>query len=412
MEQQVISVHYQRMEEWLKDRRTVLEKKHRREYARLLELAPKLEQLIRYDIPALQKQQKKLSGSLDDSFKAIEEAEKNVQIIEEKRKKLLQEYGLIGVGPSADEGELNAAIDERIVSSTVFLNEKLKEFGDDQHFAALREAYGRIAKEYSMGMYDSNAFSLHFPWLERIYAERFCSLRVNRKHDRSQKVEVGEGTEDVTPCNIDWGDVDESDPIDMEAAVEIQWNVDEANVVLDSSNPVIAAAVDDDDNNNKDVEEDELPERVSECFSIDVSNATHRHHVLTELQALRCFGVERSTMGDDALTDSTAAVDALLWLLTVSTEASFVRMSAGRAMRASLLESLRRLRPPGGSATAGGEQHAARVRRLREELEAVEPRLEEALAAARANREECLAELAKMFPGRSIAIVGDINKYI
>ncbi|KAH9579847.1 CDK5 regulatory subunit-associated protein 3 [Trypanosoma melophagium] len=413
MDQQIISLHYQCMEEWLKDRRAVLEKKNRKEYARLLELAPKLEQLVRYDIPALQKQQKRLSSSIDDSFRAIEEAEKTVQIIEEKRRKLLQEYGLIGVGPSADEDELNAALDLRIISSTVFLNEKLKEFGDDRHFAALREAYGHVAKEYSMGMYDNTAFSLHFPWLDRIYEERFYSLKVNAKNDGLTKVEVGEATEDVTSCNIDWGDMDESDPIDMEAVVEIQWN-EEANLVQESSNPASAAIVVADDGNGdtKDIEEDELPERVPECFSMDLSNPTHRHHVLTELQALQCFGEERSAMGDDTLTASTAAVDALLRLLTASVEASLVRMSTGRALRASLLESLRRLRPPGGSATAGGEQHAARVQRLRDELQAVEPRLEEALTAARETRAECLGELEKMFPGRSVAIVGDINKYI
>ncbi|KEG15465.1 putative dynein heavy chain [Trypanosoma grayi] len=396
MEQQAITVHYQRMEEWLNDRKAVLGKKHKNEYTRLLELAPKLEQLVRYDIPAQQRQQKKLTNALDDSFRVIEDATKAACSLEEKQMRLLQEYGLEHGGNTSDDA-LNAAVDARITASTALLNEGLREFGASVHLAAFREAYGSIAREFSMGMYDRDVFSEHLPWLERVFEERlYASTVVEQQHCQPMVVQ-----EDSEPCSIDWGDMGVSGPIDIDAAMEIKWDENEGEE--DLYGPT-------DGESNAD--DEKPPAKIVGIFSMNVSNAAHRQHILTELQALRCFASERSLMGDDSLAEAVAVAEALEQKLTTSTEAAFVRMKASATLRLSFLDEVQRLQRGITAAAMRNSSAEDRVKQIQDELRRLAPQVDALLDAARACRDECLAELLKMFPGRTVTIVGDINKYL
>lgn len=405
MEQQVIAVHYQQMEEWLSDRRAVLGRRHRGEYARLMELAPKLVQLVRYEIPALHKQQKRASTALDDAYRAIEETAKLSQSLREKRSRLLRKYGLENGESAVEEGDLDAVVDARIASSTTLLQETLKEFALSTHLAAFRETYDRVAKMYSMGMYVNSVFSLHLPWLDRLFEERHCTLGVQKDcHQQQQQEEETPGGEETGACGIDWGDMDAASPIDMDAAVEIKW-VEEFSDTRVGDNGGDNAKIEESGN-------DTLPEKVSGIFSIDVSNVIHRQHIITELQALLCFASERSLMDDELLTVPAAAVDAIVKQLTTSNEAAFVRMKTIPSLRLSLLEEIQRLEKGIASAAMRRSSSEGRLQQMQEELQQLEPQMESTLNAARTCRDECLAELVKMFPGQTVTIVGDINKYL
>ncbi|EKF37690.1 dynein heavy chain, putative [Trypanosoma cruzi marinkellei] len=413
MEQQVIAVHYQRMEEWLSDRKAVLGKKHKKEFFRLMELAPKLEQLVRYEIPAQHKQNKRLSSLLDDAYGSIEDATKARKNLEERQKRFFQEYGFVE-SQGAEEEELEAVIEAKISSSTTFLNEALREFGRSPHLESFRAAYVRAASMYSVGMYDDNVFSLHLPWLDRVYQERFCKSMVDINHnEHHQKQQAGERDQiaagaSTGPCNIDWGDGNTLDAVDVGETVEIKWDEEALEVAVED-------AVRNCRENNKKMDDgcvEKPTDTVEGIFTIDVSNAAHRKNILTDLQAFACFASERSSMDDESLAEPAAAVEVLVKKLTASTEAAFVRMKTIPTLRFSFMEEVRRLQRGIAAASMRKSNSQARVHQIQEELERLGPQLDALLNAARNCRDECLAELSKMFPGRTVSIVGDINKYL
>ncbi|RNF06632.1 putative dynein heavy chain, partial [Trypanosoma rangeli] len=115
---------------------------------------------------------------------------------------------------------------------------------------------------------------------------------------------------------------------------------------------------------------------------------------------------------DDSLAHDGMALGLLIKRLTTSTEAAFVRMKASSTLRYSFLEELRRFKRGLAAADVRRQNSQARVQQLQEELERLGPQLESLVNDARKCRDECLAELRGMFPGRTVTIVGDINKYL
>ncbi|RNF06524.1 putative dynein heavy chain [Trypanosoma conorhini] len=413
MEQQVVAVHYQRMEEWLGDRKAVLGKRHKKEFARLMELAPRLVQWVRYDIPAQHKQQKRLSAALDDAHRAIEDAAKARQNIEEREKRFVQEYGLEEARGAAEE-ELESAVEGMVAASTILLNEALREFGRSAHLEAFRAAYARVAQMHSMGMHSSDVFAVHFPWLERVYQQKSCKPpaepQSGEQQRRQQEVEK-EVEATAGPHNIDWGEFDPAEPIDVDAAVEIKWDGETLSIAAEGATGADHSGGGDGGAAEEGCEEN-VADNVEGVTFVDVSISTHRHNILTELQALLCFASERASMDDDSLVDDGVAVDSLVKRLTTSTEASFVRLKTSPTLRHSFMEELRRFRRGLAAADLRKHNSQARVQQLEEELERLGPQLEALISDARKCRDECLAELMKMFPGRTVAIVGDINKYL
>ncbi|KAG8342165.1 putative Protein of unknown function (DUF773) [Trypanosoma vivax] len=393
MEQQPIPLHYQRMEEWLLDRRTVLEKKHKKSYARLLELAPQLVQLVHYDIPAQQRHLKKVSSAVDDTQKAIEDAKKTTQNFEERWVKMVENYGLQRRGSVDVDCDLEVAVDARIADGTVLLNEAIRKFGANANLALFREVYANTLTKHSGGMYSAEAFSQHFPWLERVFQERSCVVE-----NKTASVVLGDGEHGAGACCIDWGDVDASEPVDLAAAVDIKWTGCDAD-------ELVAGGAQWD-------EEDPLPEARTGVFTIDISNATHRRHVLTELDALQCFVSELLTVGDVSLVECSECAQALKKQLTESIESVFVRMKGSATARHSLIDEIHRLKRAATQAAVRRSGNEGRLQQLLEELARVEPELNTMVSNARTCRDECLVELKKMFPEREVAIVGDINKYL
>ncbi|RNF06633.1 putative dynein heavy chain, partial [Trypanosoma rangeli] len=323
MEQQVIAVHYQRMEEWLGDRKAVLGKKHKKEFARLMELAPRLEQWVRYDIPAQHKQQKRLSSALDDAHRAIEDATKTRRNLEEREKQFVQEYGLEEALAAVKE-DLESAVDAMIAASTIRLNEALREFGRSTHFAALREAYVRVVQMHSMEMCSDDVFLVHFPWLDRIYQERSYNLAAELHHDEQQQQQQEEEKNEATvgPSNIDWGDVDTTEPLDIDAAIEMKWDGEVLSIVAMGETDA-AHGIGGNSGTTEDCYKEKMTGKVEGVAYTSISNSTYRHNLLTELQALLCFAEERAFMDDDSLAHDGMALGLLIKRLTTSTEAAF-----------------------------------------------------------------------------------------
>lgn len=394
MEQQTISLHYQRMEEWLIDRRAVLGKKYKKEYARLLELAPALVQLVKYDIPAQQRRQQKISSAVDDTHRAIEEATKSALKFEEKRTRMIEEYDLHRGGDVNVETNLEGAVDARIASSITALSGVLRELGSSHYLAMFRGVYDDFLSKYSSGMYGGGAFSQHFPWLERVFEERFHAIDEGTNRSQEGVAAATEQQSNGVGCVIDWGDVGTSEPIDVGAVVEINWE-----------NDVVANCTNDD--------EECLPPAVAEgVATVSVANAVHRKNILAELQAMRCFASERANAGDNSLDVCHEPVLAVEKQLTTSTEAFFVRMHTSQTARVAFIDEIQRFRRAATAAVTRKASSEARLQQVLEELQEMEPQLEVLLQSARACRDECLVELSKMFPGQRVVMVGDINKFL
>nr|CCC91186.1 conserved hypothetical protein [Trypanosoma congolense IL3000] len=398
MEGQTISVHYQRMQDWLQDRQSVLGKRYKKEYSRLLELAPKLLQLVKYDIPAQQRQQNKLSSAVEISHKAIEDANMNVQKFEERWAKMVENYNLQGDRGLDLEGDFEAAVDTRIACGVTALTKALREFGGSSDFLTFRTAYNDVLSTYSCGMFNGDVFARHFPWLDRTFAERTYSLETEAQQVRDEVTESGE-CDDVAAQTIDWGDAGNTGPIDTGAVVEIKWSADDECSGIAGSNCV-------------DDEDDQLPAVMEGIFMINMGDPAHRKHVLAELQAMRCFASERLDAGDDSLAKCKKSIDCFREKLTTSTDAFFARMYRSATSRTTFIDEFQRLRRAVTTAATRRASSEARLQQVLGELREIEPQLNSMVNVARAIRDECVSELSKMFPEQQVVIVGDINKFL
>lgn len=390
MAEQPISIHYQQMEEWLDDRKSVFARKYKKSYAELLSLAPQLVQMAQYDIPALEKQMKKNETAIEECHRVGEEAARTQQKLSDRRAAMLFDYG-IHEGEGGERGVVGA-VDDRVDGACRTLNSSFQSYAQ-AHLGGLKDFYNALLVRTAAGCFGPDAFALHFPWLQRALEEADHALPTNSLDDHADAA-----AEDAGP-QIDWGDDDtggacggDDGPTTEPAAaatVEINWDADEMEA--------------------RPAECEGLPARDGKHFSIDLALARHRVSVLAELQAAVCFCRERSAVRE---LEARVPTEAVFELLSVSREAEFARMKENFRSRDALLDRIDRFEQQMMAARTRHATHEAKMRDAEAELTWLKPQYVELLARTTATRDGALACLQQMFPDRRILIVGDLNKYI
>lgn len=385
MSDQPISIHYQRMEEWLEDRKSVFSYKYKKPYSDLLALAPRLVQLAQYDIPALEKQIKKNETVVEECHRVGEEAAKTQQKLSDKRAAMLAEYRIECEGSS-----VVAAVDRRIDAACVALNAAFQGYVRAQ-VAPFKQYYNALLDRTAAGFFGSDAFAAHFPWLQRAHEEADLAPSDGVQHGDAEVDAEAAGPQ------IDWGDDDIEDDLAGQAAdaaaaaptVEINWDMNGM-----ATRPK---------------EGEGLPVGDGKHFSIDLALAKHRVSVLAELQALLCFCHERSSVQTVA---ASAPTETIYDLLSVSREAEFARMRENFRRRDSFVDRIDRFEQQMMVARNRHAAHEAKMHDAEAELAQLRPQYAALLAKTTATRDSALACLGQMFPDRKILIVGDLNKFI
>ncbi|KPA83518.1 hypothetical protein ABB37_03118 [Leptomonas pyrrhocoris] len=389
MSEQPISIHYQQMEEWLEDRKSVFSRKHKKQYADLLALAPRLVQMAQYDIPALEKQIKKNETAVEECHRVGEEAAKTQQKLRDKRTAMLLEYG-IEVEASGESGVIDA-VNQRIGAACVKLNTAFREYIQAQA-GSLKASYNAHLDRTAAGFFGADAFALHFPWLQRAVEEAELPLPHSTAPDQADDYAAAAGPQ------IDWGDDDDvfaeretgvGAAAASAAAVEINWDAVEMEA--------------------RPEENEGLPPSDGKHFSIDLSLAKHRVSILAELQAAACFCRERNAIQHVGASGPTEEVYALL---SDSREAEFARMKENFRSKDAFIDRVDRFEQQMMVAKNRHATHEAKKHDAEVELARLKPQHAELLAKTATTRDSALACLGQMFPDRRILIVGDVNKYI
>ncbi|CCW61494.1 unnamed protein product [Phytomonas sp. EM1] len=390
MSDQPIVIHYQQMEEWLSDRKSVFERKFRKPYHVLLEVAPRLVQLIKYDIPALQKQIKKTESTLDECERVCVDADRIQANRAQKRLDLLSEYGLLRhLLDKSDRDMVQHALDARIDESCLSLMNCLRLYAK-KHLTLFRENYVDFLSKHAPEHFPPGVFDAHFPWLS--YLEKGHSLplpdHIGRVGDDTRGAE-GDAIEGE--AQIIWEDA--FLPLDG-TTVEITWNAADEKVAARSDN------------------DGELPIYDGKYFYLDIARGLDRANILNELHASCCFASERVNEGGHTFYGFIAATKELIQQLASSTDAELMRMKHSFRLKEEFLSQISLFDRSIAAAQARKQAHEQKIVESRQELLKLEPQLNFLLERAKSDRDLCLQNLQSMFPGRQITMVGDINKYI
>lgn len=389
MADQPISIHYQQMEEWLNDRKSVFGRKSKKEFEALMELTPKLVQLVQYDIPALQKQVKKAGSTVEECHRVSDDADRVKQSTAEKRHAMLQEYGLFRAADSgkSESDEIDTLVERRIDESCEHVAEALRCFAEDS-LGAFSSQYEHTVSQLAPGRFHAGVFGAHYPWLQRLYQERHLPL-----HPPPPCATAEDVAEAASPV-IDWGDVEVAVQLNDAQVVEINWDVDAEVPRVEEE------------------EEDALPVADGATFSIDASRAKDRASLLTELRAALCFATERARSKDDSFAHFAESANQLVETLSSSNDALFLRMRSNLRAKEAFLEKMVHFDRAIAAANTRKVNHEMKLAETEEELRVLQPQLQMTVENARATRDACLAQLGLLFPGRRVMIVGDINKYL
>ncbi|KAG5498864.1 hypothetical protein JKF63_03153 [Porcisia hertigi] len=387
MTMQPISIHYQHMEEWLEDRRSVFSRMHGMAYARLLSIAPRLVEVAQYDIPALEKHLKKNETAIKECRRVCEEAQRKQLKLWEKRSALLSEYGM-ELDATEGANDVASAVDQRVGEACVHINSAFQAY-ICSHMKTFRDVYNALLGKTAAGYYGTDPFSFHFPWHHRALGE----AEYNPAGALSEAIGAdGEETDASGPC-IDWGDGDDEvagAPAALpEAVVEVNW--DTAEMEVHSG------------------EYDGLPVADGVHFSIDLASARHRVNVIAELEAALCFCRER---GSADLMECAKEGESLHSLLSNSKECELARMKENYRTRANFVDRIDRFAEQIVVTQRRSSMHQTKMRDAEDELEKLKTRYDELLSRLRGMRDETLTHLRQMFPEREILILGDLNKYL
>lgn len=383
MVEQPIAIHYQQLEEWLTDRKSVFVRRSKTEYMALIEMTPRLVQLIQYDVPALQKSMKRTESCLDECHRVCEDADRTVASMAERRKHLLEKNGLEGLDTSDD---LQMAVDRRITVAGERLSGILAHYAAS-HLDTFKDIYETHLRTVASGRYDDDAFTKHFPWLSRLNETKLLPLRDS---GGPSKVDAAAGAP-----QIDWGDCDDTDLLPAEVpVVTINW---------DTADPAVAAAPE---------VVDGLPRADGKHFSLDLFDGKDRTNITMELTASCCFARQRKEEGDTRFNEFLERTEEVLSTLTTSTDTEFVRMQRNFRLRETLEENINFFDRATSAAQLRKASHEHKITVVREESLLLESKQEALLSEATTLRDNCLKYLSMLFPGRKIIIAGDINKYI
>ncbi|KAG5498134.1 hypothetical protein GH5_02933 [Leishmania sp. Ghana 2012 LV757] len=384
---QPISIHYKQMEEWLEDRKSVFSQRHKREYSELLCIAPRLRQMVQYDIPALEKQMKKDETALDECHRVCEEAVKTQQKLRERRSTLLREYG-IELAAAEEEFDVALALRQRVGAACAQVNSAFQKY-TCARMKLFKEDYNAFLAKTADGRYGADPFASHFPWLQRALTEAEYQPAAS-----SHEATCAGGEEvDAAVPQIDWGDdgggaVGVSEGL-VTAPVHINWDATEMEA--------------------RPVEDDALPAADGLHFSIDLASARHRVNVMAELEAVSCFCRER---GSENLLECATETEALRSFLSNSKDGELARMKESYRAMGNFVDRVDRFHQQILAAHNRSVSHQAKMREVEEELEALQKQYEALLSRLRSLRGEALMHLERMFPERKVLIVGDLNKYL
>ncbi|KAK7195402.1 hypothetical protein NESM_000467200 [Novymonas esmeraldas] len=403
MTAQPISIHYQQMEEWLVDRKSVLARKHKKEYEALLSAAPRLVQTAQYDLPALEKQRKKCETAVEECHRVGEEAQRTQLKLREKRGVMLGEYG---IEPAAADGEAGvaSAVDQRVTAACAAVNAAFQEYAGAR-VAAVREAYNALLATTAPGSFGDDPFATHFPWLQRGLSEAAYLPAGTTPGAAAGTID---DDADAPAPQIDWGDDGDGDTA-ASAAVAATFE-DATAAAADATAAAVVQINWDATEMEARVEEDDAPPTADGLrFSIDLASTKHRVNVVAELQAAACFCSERGT---PELLACSAAADALRCTLTQSKEGELARMKESYRARDGLIDRIDRFEQQMMVARTRAAAHEAKMRDAEDELATLAPQQEELVARLRGMRDDAVTHLEHMFPDRRILIVGDLNKYL
>jgi hypothetical protein len=401
MTDQPIDIHFSKLEEWLTDRRAVLAKSHAKDFDTCLKAAPRLLQLVKYDIPALRKQLQKLTSQMDESSKAIGGADKNKQGWRRKRQALLESIGIVADSfeEGADAGEysvlvigelLDARIDAVAIEYCASVKEKLSKIFPA--FGALYETH--LASCMPRGPWVEQ----HFPWLQRLFDE--CSmLDVASDNKKSEEKIQNEQAADDAPIAIQWDDEDLVEVPAGAAAVEPACGSGEGSLLPPA------------------------PGATGTGPTVLLTRPDHRSAVTEELHAAIVFVRERvldlaGTKSADAVAFApreSAVLEGLEKVqqaLSLPLHVDLLRMRSSFRNKERFLQNFENLQRGLSVVAQRTLEHEARLASTSEEAAKCNAELSAVLSEARKLQQQTETALNKIFAPRPVSIVGEINKIL
>ena len=441
-----IDIHYTQLEEWLHDRRSVIQKQHPSVYEFVQQAAPQLLQQVKYDLPATRRGLNRIDADGKEAAASVGESLKSAAQLRSRRSELLQRYHLL---ENFSEAEVLKNLSERVdracaesaASLQLQFHRQASEAGCSL-LACLSDVDGVLKKQFeyqsaettfgqesdldTQGSLDGT--SVLFPWLWQI-AQESQNFAASEKEVRATVdadfglAKVPTNVEDASTAEIDWGDVGDELPPSEQPTICL--DLDDLNCGSSSAAlTTVTNRVDPTQNEEGDVSVFTAampPPQRSEQWTA-VYPEKHRAAVVAELQALHGFFLEQlhqaeaggpvfSGGGDVSIVRRfDASVGRLSQLLINEVTTELLRIHYSYRHKEKFLRTIEQL---GFSAA----QKEARVRELEERVEIstaqvleLQPKLEEAVIASRNLKKEVENQLGRVFDPREVRLVGDISK--
>ena len=408
---QPIDIHFTKLDEWLTDRRAVLAKSHAKEYDACVKAAPRLLQLVKYDIPAVRKQFQKLNSQIDESSKVISGTEKNKQGWAKKRVVLLESLGIA----SKD----NHCADDASSSSVLVMSDEL----DARIEVAAHEYSQNVKKKLSQAyplldeMYHAHVSSLqqpstgsirwsarHFPWLQRLFDE--CDVDDSDASISAKKAQH-EGDAAVDAPSIQWDDEptiswDDDAPIEVLSALAEVDHRHDTTLAAECFGP---------------------PSAVAGGVSVQLTRPEHRSAVTEELHAATVFVKERIIDLAGLNTSAAAtfspkelvalrALDGVRDAITFPQHVDLLRMRSNFRQKERFLQSLETIQRGLSLVTQRSMEHELRLATASDDAAKCLAELTSLLDEGRKLQQQTEVSLTKIFAPRPVSIVGEINKIL
>ena len=406
---QPIDVHYTKLEEWLTDRRAVLAKSHPKEYETCVKAAPRMLQLVKYDIPALRKQLQKLNSQLDESAKVIGGSEKSKQTWRKKRQALLESLG-ITEGPEGSASHastvlvISELLDQRIEAASREYSVLVKQQVATA-FPLLDELYhSHVAASSEKASGSSRWTALHFPWLQRLFEE--CHV------DDDAGSAPGGASNAAEP------------PMPAEDAPAIQWDDEPQAISWDDEPPMevtAVAAV----TLQEGLEADALGPAAcgGAGTTVQLTRPEHRSAVTEELAAATVFVKERifdlcglniqeAAAFAPQEVATCGALESVRAALSSPQHIDLLRMRSNFRQKERFLQSLESTQRGLSLVVQRTMEHEARLVSAGDEASKCQLELTQLLEEGRHLQEQTERTLSKIFAPRPVSIVGEINKVL
>ena len=112
-----LDVHYAKLEDWLKDRSSLLQKKHAVLYQAALDAAPRMLHLVRHELPSLRRAAARHGSAVEESARKLQETARLREQLLCRRQQELADRGLL-FAPAATVGSSSSPSEHSAAAST------------------------------------------------------------------------------------------------------------------------------------------------------------------------------------------------------------------------------------------------------------------------------------------------------